>query len=71
MLARILVTLGLIVLAGGFIFFSANVIWLGTKAFFTKYGPGSKTIGQNTEDDATSYEDKKTENTTDNNTTNK
>lgn len=43
MVMRILVGLGLIVLMGGFIFFSANVIWLGTKAFFAKYGPSSKT----------------------------
>lgn len=42
MILRILVMLGLIVLAGGFIFFAANVIWLGTKEFFAKYGPSSK-----------------------------
>ena len=42
MVARILVTLGLIVLGGGFIFFAANVIWLGTKEFFKVYGPKSK-----------------------------
>jgi len=34
--------LGLIVLAGGFIFFAANVIWLGMKEFFKQYGPKSK-----------------------------
>lgn len=39
MIMRLLVTLGLIVLAGGFIFFAANVIWLGTKEFFRVYGP--------------------------------
>lgn len=27
---------------GGFIFFAANVIWLGTKEFFKVYGPKSK-----------------------------
>lgn len=43
MVARILVTLGLIVLAGGFIYFAANVIWLGTREFFKIYGPQSKT----------------------------
>lgn len=42
MVARILVTLALIVLGGGFIFFAANVIWLGTKEFFKMYGPKSK-----------------------------
>ena len=42
MVARILVTLGLIVLGGGFVFFAANVIWLGTKEFFKVYGPKSK-----------------------------
>lgn len=42
MVARILVTLGLIVLGGGFVFFAANVIWLGTKEFFKMYGPKSK-----------------------------
>jgi hypothetical protein len=30
------------VLSSGFIFFMANVLWLGTKAFFAKYGPSSK-----------------------------
>jgi len=44
MIARILVTIMLIVLAGGFVFFAGNVIWLGTKAFFQVYGPKSKTI---------------------------
>ena len=34
--------LGLIVLGGGFIFFAANVIWLGTKEFFKIYGPSKK-----------------------------
>lgn len=42
MVARILVTLALIVLGGGFVFFAANVIWLGTKEFFKVYGPKSK-----------------------------
>lgn len=42
MVARILVTLALIVLGGGFVFFAANVIWLGTKEFFKIYGPKSK-----------------------------
>lgn len=44
MVARILVTLALIVLGGGFIFFAANVIWLGTKEFFKMYGPKSKKL---------------------------
>ena len=43
MVVRILVTLGLIVLAGGFVFFAANVIWLGMKEFFKQYGPKRKT----------------------------
>ena len=43
MVARILVTLGLIVLGGGFVFFAANVIWLGTKEFFKVYGSKSRT----------------------------
>lgn len=42
MIIRILVTLGLIVLGAGFIFFAGNVIWLGTKEFFKIYGPKSK-----------------------------
>ena len=42
MVMRILVTLGLIVLGGGFIFFAANVIWLGTREFFKIYGPKAK-----------------------------
>ena len=42
MIMRILVTLCLIVLAGGFIFFAGNVIWLGTKEFFRVYGPKAK-----------------------------
>lgn len=46
MVVRILVTLGLIVLAGGFVFFAANVIWLGTKEFFKQYGPKSKAAKQ-------------------------
>jgi len=39
MIVRILVGLGLIVLGGGFVFFAANVIWLGTREFFKIYGP--------------------------------
>ena len=39
---RILVMLGLLVLGGGFVFFAANVIWLGTKEFFKVYGPKAK-----------------------------
>ena len=38
MIMRILVVLGLLVLGGGFIFFAANVLWLGTKEFFKVYG---------------------------------
>ena len=43
MIIRIIMTLALMILGAGFIFFAANVIWLGTKEFFTKYGPSSKT----------------------------
>ena len=39
---RILVVLGLLVLSGGFVFFAANVIWLGTKEFFKVYGQKAK-----------------------------
>ena len=39
---RILVMFGLLVLGGGFVFFAANVIWLGTKEFFKVYGPKAK-----------------------------
>ena len=39
---RILVVLGLLVLGGGFIFFAANVLWLGTKEFFKVYGQKAK-----------------------------
>ena len=42
MIMRILVMLGLLVLGGGFVFFAANVIWLGTKEFFKVYGPKVK-----------------------------
>ena len=42
MIMRILVALGLLVLGGGFIFFAANVLWLGTKEFFKVYGPKAK-----------------------------
>ena len=42
MIMRILVVLGLLVLSGGFVFFAANVIWLGTKEFFKVYGPKAK-----------------------------
>ena len=42
MIIRILVVLGLLVLGGGFIFFAANVLWLGTKEFFKVYGPKAK-----------------------------
>ena len=42
MIMRILVMLGLLVLGGGFVFFAANVIWLGTKEFFKVYGPKAK-----------------------------
>lgn len=42
MVARILVGIGLVVLAAGFIFFAGNVIYLGTKEFFKIYGPKSK-----------------------------
>ena len=42
MVMRILVTLGLVVLGAGFIFFAGNVIWLGTKEFFKIYGSKNK-----------------------------
>lgn len=42
MAIRILVWLSLVVLGAGFIFFVANVIWLGTKEFFKIYGPKRK-----------------------------
>lgn len=42
MVVRILIGIALVTLGAGFIFFAANVIWLGTKEFFTKYGPSSK-----------------------------
>lgn len=35
---RILIVLGMLVLGGCFIFFAANVLWLGTKEFFKVYG---------------------------------
>ena len=41
MIIRILVGIGLVVLGAGFIFFAANVIWLGTREFFRLYGPKS------------------------------
>ena len=42
MLMRIVVNIGLGVLLAGFLFFAANVIWLGTKEFFKTYGPKPK-----------------------------
>lgn len=42
MVFRIILGLLAIVLAGGFIFFAGNVIWLGTREFFKIYGPKSK-----------------------------
>lgn len=42
MVVRIIIGIALVTLGAGFIFFAANVIWLGTKEFFTKYGPSSK-----------------------------
>ena len=39
MIVRILVGIGLVVLGAGFVFFAANVIWLGTREFFRIYGP--------------------------------
>ena len=42
MVVRIIITIALIALAAGFIFFAGNVIWLGTREFFRIYGPGSK-----------------------------
>lgn len=42
MVIRILLGLGLVVLGAGFIFFAANVVWLGTKEFFKIYGPRRK-----------------------------
>ena len=34
MLVRVIVTIALLVFAAGFIWFAAQVIWLGTKEFF-------------------------------------
>ena len=42
LLLRLLIILVMLVMAAGFIFFAANVIYLGTKEFFSKYGPSSK-----------------------------
>jgi len=42
MVVRIILAMLLIVLAAGFVFFAANVIWLGTKEFFKIYGPKAK-----------------------------
>ena len=42
MIVRILLTVFLIVLTAGFVFFAGNVIWLGTKEFFKIYGPKAK-----------------------------
>ena len=42
MVVRILLAVLMIVLAGGFVFFAGNVIWLGTKEFFKIYGPKAK-----------------------------
>ena len=39
MIVRMLVGIGLVALGAGFIFFTGNVIWLGTKEFFRIYGP--------------------------------
>ena len=47
MVMRILVSLGLVVLGAGFIFFAGNVIYLGTKEFFKIYGPKSKKENDN------------------------
>ena len=43
MIIRILLTVFLIVLTAGFVFFAGNVIWLGTKEFFKIYGHKAKT----------------------------
>lgn len=42
MVVRIIITIALIALAAGFVFFAGNVIWLGTREFFRIYGPSSK-----------------------------
>ena len=44
MITRILVGFCLVTLGAGFIFFAANVIWLGTKEFFKIYRPKNKSI---------------------------
>lgn len=44
MVVRILLVIMMIVLGAGFIFFAANVLWLGTKEFFKIYGPKSKSL---------------------------
>lgn len=45
MILRILMSIMMIVLAAGFVFFAGNVIWLGTREFFRIYGPKRKTKG--------------------------
>ena len=47
MVVRILMVLMLIVLGAGFIFFMANVLWLGTKEFFKIYGPKQNRPNEN------------------------
>ena len=42
MIVRIIGAIALIVLVAGFVFFAANVIWLGIKEFFKIYGPKAK-----------------------------
>lgn len=60
MVVRIIVTLMLVILGAGFIFFVGNVLWLGTREFFKVYGPQSKALRRtNSKKDNTN--DKKTE----------
>lgn len=46
MVIRLLVILMLLVLSSGFVLFAANVLWLGTKAFFAKHSMSSKTTSK-------------------------
>ena len=61
MVIRLFVYLCLITLFVGFIFFAANVIWLGTKAFFAKYGSSKKKIVKCTNKKARNKKDSKNE----------
>ena len=59
MVARILVSIGLVFLGAGFIFFAANVIWLGTREFFRIYGPRSRSKGNSIENNTNTNKENK------------